>query len=169
MRYYRFAQLLDAGNLITMEKEFSFLDPGKLTDNDLELVLVKKIAADDKQGFFPAYEFAMRNTKTAEVMGYIHLRVGNNENTKYGGHIGYEVYEKFRGKHYAARSLKLLFPLAKKHGINPLWVTCNPENIPSRKTCELAGGQLVEIVDLPAYNDQFQRGDRRKCRYRFDL
>jgi predicted acetyltransferase len=35
----------------------------------------------------------MRNAKTAEVMGYIHLRIGNNENTKYGGHIGYGVDE----------------------------------------------------------------------------
>ena len=111
----------------------------------------------------------MRNTKTKEVVGRINLRIGNNENTKYGGHIGYEVNKKFRGNHYAARSLKLLFPLAKKHGINPLWITCDPENVPSQKTCELAGGKLIEIVDLPEHNDQYQRGERKKCRYRFDL
>ena len=152
-----------------MKKEFTFLNPGKLTDDDLELVLVKKIPADEKKGYFPAYEFEMKNAKTAEIMGHVHLRIGNNENTKYGGHIGYGVDEKFRGKHYAARSLKLLFSLAKKHDINPLWVTCNPENIPSRKTCELAGGKLVETVDLPKHNDQYLRGERKKCRYRFDL
>ena len=152
-----------------MNKAFSFLEPGKLTDNELELVLVKKIPADEKKGYVPSYEFEMRNAKTGEKIGDINLRVGNNENTKYGGHIGFEVDENFRGHRYAARSLKLLFPLAKKHGINPLWITCNPENTPSRKTCELAGGKLIEIVDLPKHNDQYQRGDRKKCRYRFDL
>lgn len=152
-----------------MKKEFIFLDPGNLTDKDLKLVLIEQVPADEKKGYFPAYKFEMRNAKTAEVMGNIVLRVGNNENTKYGGHIGYGVSEKFRGKHYAARSLKLLFSLAKKHGINPLWITCNPENIASRKTCELAGGKLIEIVDLPEHNDQYQRGERRKCRYKFDL
>lgn len=152
-----------------MKKEFTFFNPCKLTDDDLELVLVKKVPADEMKGYFPTYEFEMRNAKTAEIMGYIVLRVGDNENTKYGGHIGYRVDEKFRGKHYAARSLKLLFPLAKKHDMNPLWITCNPENISSRKTCELAGGKLIEIVDLPEHNDQHQRGERKKCRYRFDL
>jgi len=152
-----------------MKKEFTFLDPGKLIDDDLELVLIKKVPADEEKGYFPAYEFEMINVKTAEVMGRITLRIGNNENTKYGGHIGYGVDEEFRGKHYAARSLKLLFSLAKKHVINPLWITCNPENIPSRKTCELAGGKLVEIIDLPEHNNQYQRGERKKCRYKFDL
>ncbi|MFA6322037.1 MAG: GNAT family N-acetyltransferase [Candidatus Buchananbacteria bacterium] len=152
-----------------MKKEFTFLNPGQLTDDDLELVLVKKVPADEKNGFFPAYEFEMRNAKTGKKIGIINLRVGNNENTKYGGHVGYGVYKKYRGHHYASRSLRLLFSFAKKHGINPLWVTCNPENIPSRKTCELAGGKLVEIVDLPKHNDQYLRGERKKCRYRFDL
>jgi predicted acetyltransferase len=152
-----------------MNNEFAFLNPNKLTDNDLELVLIKKVPADEKKGYFPAYEFEMNNAKTAEVMGHIHLRIGNNENTKYGGHIGYEVIEKFRGNHYAARSLKLLFPLANQHGINPLWITCNPENVPSRKTCELAGGKLIEIVDIPEENEQYQKGERKKCRYRFDF
>lgn len=39
----------------------------------------------------------------------------------------------------------------------------------SRRTCEIAGGKLIEIVDLPKDNDQYLEGDRQKCRYRFDL
>ena len=111
----------------------------------------------------------MRTVKKSEKIGAISFRVGNNDNTKYGGHIGYDVIEKYRGNRHAARSCKLLFPLAKRHGIIPLWITCNPDNIASRKSCEMAGGKLVEIVDLPEENEQYQRGDRQKCRYRFDL
>lgn len=152
-----------------MKDEFTFLDPGKLIDNDLELVLTRKTPANKEKGYFPAYEFEIRNRKTGIKMGGIHLRIGYNENIKYGGNVGYGVDENYRGQRYAARSLKLLFPLAKKHGLKTLWITCNPENIPSRRTCEIAGGKLIEIVDLPKHNDQYQRGERKKCRYRFDI
>jgi tagatose 1,6-diphosphate aldolase len=152
-----------------VNRDFVFLDPGKLIDNELELVLAEKIPANNEKEYVPVYKFDMASVNTGEKMGQIILRVGNNENIKYGGHIGYSVDEKFRGHHYSARSIKLLFQLAKKHGINPLWITCDPENIASRRTCELASGQLMEIVDIPENNDQYQRGERKKCRYRFDL
>lgn len=152
-----------------MINDFKFLDPGLLIDENLEVTLVKKVPADPDKGYFPKYEFELKDRATGEIMGQISLRVGNNDNTKYGGHIGYEVEEKFRGRRLASRALRLLFPLALKHGLNPLWITCNPENIASRKTCELAGGELVEIVDLPEDNDQYKRGERKKCRYKFDL
>jgi predicted acetyltransferase len=50
-----------------------------------------------------------------------------------------------------------------------VWITCNPENVASRRTCELAGGQLIDIVDLPPETDMFKEGERQKCRYRFAL
>ena len=87
----------------------------------------------------------------------------------YGGHIGYDVSEEHRGKRYAARSCSLLLPLAKRHDLNPLWITSNPDNLPSRRTCEIIGARLIEIVDLPKETDLYQEGDRQKCRYRLDL
>lgn len=153
-----------------VEKEFTFLDPGKLVDNDLELILVEKVPLNpEKPDYVPAYKFEMRNAETGERMGTIDLRIGNNENIQYGGHSGYVVDGKFRGQQYAARSLKLLFPLAKKHGIDQFVITCNPENVASRKTAERAGGKLLEIVDLPEYNEQYKLGERQKCRFVFDL
>ena len=152
-----------------MPEEFAFLKPDKLIDDDLELVLIKGIPADPAKSYFPSYKFEMKNTKTGQKMGSIDLRIGYNENIKYGGNIGYGVDEKFRGNHYAARSVKLLFNLAKQHGLNSLIITCNPENTPSRKTCEYAGGKIIEIVDLPEHNDQYKRGERKKCIYKIDL
>jgi tagatose 1,6-diphosphate aldolase len=57
-------------------------------------------------------------------------------------------------------------PLAWRAGLVPLWITCNPDNWASRRSCELAGAELVEVVPLPSGNDMFERGDREKCRYR---
>ena len=42
-------------------------------------------------------------------------------------------------------------------------ITCNPDNLPSRRTLERLGGDLLEIVDLPPDNDMYQRGERQKC------
>lgn len=87
----------------------------------------------------------------------------------YGGHIAYCVAPEYCGHHYASRACRLLLPLAHLHGLDPLWITCNPDNFASRRTCELAGAQLVEIVDLPEDTDMYQEGERQKCRHRLDV
>lgn len=152
-------------------QNFKFYRPGKLIDRDLELILIETIAPEvNPIDFIPVYKFEMRQAQTAEKLGQFSFRVANTEDIiLYAGHFGYDVIERYRGQRYAARSCQLLFPLAIKHGINPIWITCNPDNLASRRTCEIAGGKLIEVVDLPADNDQYQDGDRQKCRYCFDL
>ncbi len=72
-----------------------------------------------------------------------------------------------RGHHYAARAVGLLLPLARKLGIDPLWITCDPENDASRRSLEIAGAKFVEIVDVPESCGIRKFGGKlRKCRYR---
>jgi tagatose 1,6-diphosphate aldolase len=112
----------------------------------------------------------MVNRETGSQMGTINLRVGNPERiVLYRGHIGYGVMPEYRGRHYSARSVKLLLNLAGRCGINPVWITCDPENMASRRNCELAGGEFIEIVDVPSDEEMYARGIRQKCRYRFAL
>lgn len=106
-----------------------------------------------------------------EMAGNVSLRLGQEDENlvRYLGHIGYGVYPPARGRHLAERATRLLFPLARAHGHRELWITANPENAPSRRTCERLGGELVDIVDLPAGHPLYERGERRKCRYRITL
>lgn len=98
--------------------------------------------------------------------GGLSLRVGREFELKmYLGHVGYHVFPPARGNHYAERSVRLMFPLARRHGMDEMWITVNPENVASRRTCERLGARLIETVDLPPDNLLYQRGDRRKCRY----
>ena len=53
--------------------------------------------------------------------------------------------------------------------LDPLWITCDPENIASRRTLELAGAKFVEIVDVPENCIIHRNGHPRKCRYRLSL
>lgn len=143
-----------------------------------------QIPGDDSNGRVPSYHYWMlvRRTEdpplppwgTAEppvkIAGRISLRIGHTQEIeRYFGHVGYNVYTPARGNHYAERSCRLLFPLARAHGLRDFWITCNPDNIPSRRTCERLGGELVEIVDVPFDNLLYQRGERQKCRYRIQL
>ena len=150
-------------------RRFVFADVGVLCDSDLTLAITQRAPLNFFNGHVPAYEFDMHLTGVREAVGRISLRVGNTpEVVLYLGHIGYGVDMPYRGRHLAARSCKLLLPLAKSHGLDPVWITCNPDNWASRRTCELAGGTLVETVDVPSDNSLFLRGETRKCRYRID-
>ena len=145
-------------------------DPGILTDGEISLVLRKTTPADPEKGFVPAYIFNITKTDTDEAAGEIALRVGyTGDLVWYAGHIGYGVHEPFRGNYYAAKACRLVLPLAAAHGMDVLWITCNPDNWASRKTCEFIGAELVGIVDLPEYTEMYKRGERRKCRYRVIL
>jgi tagatose 1,6-diphosphate aldolase len=104
------------------------------------------------------------------IAGSIAFRVAHTEDIERNlGHIGYNVHTFARGNHYAERACRLLQSLALRHGINPLWITCNPDNYASRRTCQRLGAALVEIVTLPPNHPLRQRGDHDKCRYRWDL
>jgi predicted acetyltransferase len=147
-----------------------FLDPGELIDGGLQLVLKETRPADPAKGYVPAYAFEMVLTGTGPAVGWINLRIGHTEHiVRYAGHIGYEVTPDHRGHRFAARACRLLLPLARKHGLNPLWITVTPENVASRRTCEILGAEFVEIVDIPPDNPMYAAGERRKCRYRVDL
>src|SRR5580698_6562757 len=141
------------------------LEPGLLRDRNLHLELVD--FSPHTIHHVPTYHFRMIDVKTEEEAGSINLRLGWDENLRlYAGHVGYGVFEAYRGRRYAARSVMLLKPLAKQHGFTEIWITCNPENTASRRSCELAGAEWVETVDLPETSQYYARGIRQKCRYR---
>lgn len=151
-------------------EKFRFLEPGELRDDVVILRLAETQPADPARNRVPCYVFHIISAETERRAGEIYLRIGNAEHIRqYGGHVGYDVRPKFRGNHFAARALRLLMPLARRHGLSELWITCNPDNVGSRRTCELAGAEMIEIVDLPPHVDMYHKGDRQKCRYRLDL
>jgi tagatose 1,6-diphosphate aldolase len=128
--------------------------------------------ADSSIGTVPTYHFWIHHCDSASfpIVGSISLRIGMGRNmVMFNGQVGYQVYPFARGHHYAERACRLLLPLAVRHGLDPLWITCNPDNFPSRRTCERLGANLVETVEVPPENPLYQRGEKAKCRYRMDL
>jgi tagatose 1,6-diphosphate aldolase len=143
-----------------------FDDVGVLRDRDLWLELRAREPENSARGWVPAYRFAMRLDGVDHAVGRLGLRIGSNQTIqKYAGHIGYEVSPAFRGSHLAERSCRLVIPLARRHGFREIWITCNPDNWPSRRTCERLGAELIDIVDVPRDSELYAPGNERKCRY----
>lgn len=153
-----------------MMDKFLFLNAGVLVDDDLELVLLAQYPGDTAKSRVPGYEFEMRGSQTGRVMGHIRFRVGDIDGVlKYGCHVGYDVNEEFRGHKYAARSLRLLLPLARAHGLRELWIGCDPTNVASRRTCEVAGASFRDVLDIPETHEMHKAGWSKACRYAIEL
>jgi predicted acetyltransferase len=133
--------------------------------------------ADGAPAKVSQYHFWMRvrpeltqSAPPVRIAGGIGFRAGTTKAIElYYGHFGYHVYPPARGRHYAERACRLLIPLARRHGMKVLWITCNPDNYASRRTCERLGGTLVSIVPVPESDPLYQRGEREKCRYRVEI
>lgn len=66
--------------------------------------------------------------------------------TEVGGHIGYCVRPSARRRGYATQMLVQSLPIAAGLGIEPALVTCDVDNLASRKVIEAAGGELAGFV-----------------------
>lgn len=144
--------------------------PQQLTGEGVLLQLERTSSPDPAKPWkLPAGHYAICD-KQGQKMGKCDLRIGHNQNVYYGGNIGYRVEEPYRGHRYAAKACRVLFRLAKELGMDYLIISCTPDNTPSRKTCEILGGELLEIAELPSDNDmRVDRGLTHVCVFRFAL
>ena len=137
---------------------FGFLnDFDILSDNAITLKISQKYKGDNELLPFYYYDIYVDET----VVGKISIRIGNNYHSYYNGHIGYEINKEHRGKNYAYKASKLVFQVAKAHGMSELILTCDESNIASYKTIEKLGAELIEIVKPPkdyfAYRENMEK------------
>jgi len=64
-----------------------------------------------------------------------------------GGHIGYVVRPSARRRGYATAALGRMLPVAAGRGIDPVLITCDDDNVASRRVIEANGGRLEDVRD----------------------
>lgn len=94
-----------------------------------------------ESGFVPGTTYLYM--KDDEIIGSINIRHCLNDFLiNEGGHIGYSVSPQYRRQGYATRMLKEALEICIYWEIWPVLVTCNEDNIGSRKTIEKCGGHF---------------------------
>lgn len=143
-----------------------------LIDGDLKLVLaeIKEVTPPDNH--LKAYYFNMVNSITNQKMGGINIKAGYTKNIElFRGNIGFVVNKEFQGHHYASRSCKILIPVIKLLSLNPIWLTCDIDNIASSKSIESIGAIYVGTETIPDDDENakyYPIGSRSKRRYKWE-
>lgn len=78
-----------------------------------------------------------------EVVGVVRVR---HQEVSTAGHIGYDISPCYRNKGYGTQILRLALIEAKKIGIKEVIVTCNIDNIASKKIIEKNNGKLLGTI-----------------------
>ena len=119
----------------------------------------KKKVPDDR---VPAIQYYAIRESDDKLIGLINLRLELNDYLlNFGGHIGYSVLPSEREKGYAKEMLSLVSDEARKEGLSKVLITCDENNISSRKTIEANGGVLEDVRYDPHDNEN-------TCRYWID-
>lgn len=137
----------------------------EFTDGVIDLAPIRLFPPEEEMGFGEVYDYIIAPHGQRREAGRISLRLGESPCVYYFGHIGYHVDPPWRGHHYAARACALLVPLIAASGKSSIVITTDPDNMPSRHTCERIGCILESIVPVPPLMQSRWELSPVKCRY----
>jgi predicted acetyltransferase len=91
-------------------------------------------------------------------IGRLSLRHELNENLmQIGGNIGYDMRPSMRRQGYGTLALRLGLVESRKIGLQRVLVTCDRDNIGSRRIIEANGGVLQDEITIPGVDGQVRR------------
>ncbi len=90
----------------------------------------------------PSFTFLAGDGK--QLVGIIDIRLQLTQAHYYSGHIGYSVRPDCRGRGIGTELLRLGLEKARKLGLGRVMLSCQENNLASRKIIEANGGRLSE-------------------------
>ena len=119
------------------------------SDGEITLTRIPVPRADAGLGFGTERVWRISLQGSRKEIGRISYRDGESRCVFYYGHIGYHIDPPWRGRHYAYRACRLIREEMLRSGKASVVITCDPDNLPSRKTCEKLGCLYEGTVDVP--------------------
>jgi predicted acetyltransferase len=152
--------------------KFVFKKYPLFTDGEIDVVVEHEYPAKKEKGlqWTPTYYFKVMIHEQDEKIGRISLTIGYTDFlVLYNGQMGFSIKNEFQGHHYAAKACMLVKQVAIDHHMDTIWIGTDPGNFPSRRTCEIIGCSLVEVIDVPPDSFLYKEGHHQTCRYRWIL
>ena len=135
------------------------------TDGVIDLYEANLFGPEEVQDFGEMHDFIITLHGKRREIGRCSARRGETEAMYYFGHIGYHIDPPWQGHHYALAACRLLVPLMRSWGLQSCVITCDPDNIPSRRTCEHLHAALERTVPVPLLVRSRWEISPVKCRY----
>lgn len=141
--------------------------PRQLRGDRLVLCYRRILPGDPSRGYLPAYHYRILIRSGTDV-GHINFRVGDEPHDRYvAGHIGFGIDPEFRGARLAYRACRTMQAwIARVSG--SVIVTCDPDNLASKRTIELLGARFLNERTVPPDDPAYAMGSRSKLRYLWD-
>ncbi|MGI6687240.1 MAG: GNAT family N-acetyltransferase [Christensenellales bacterium] len=137
----------------------------ELYGEDITLRLMEAGQRMPESGIESGFSFDICPRGRRRTAGYVSVRLGESPELYYLGHIGYRVYEGYRGRRYAEKAVRRLIPVLRGLGLYSLVITTDADNFPSRRTCERLGCALERIAPVPRRYQPVCMMSKAKCRY----
>ena len=142
-------------------------DGVNLVSGPVRLRFVDVAPGIESRGIVPSHRF--RVEVVGLDVGRLNVRARDTEHViLYAGHLGFAITEGHRGRGYARLACLAVIPFVAAIR-DEVVLTCDPDNTPSIRTIEALGAIFLDTRDVPPHDPQYDRGSRRKRRYRWVL
>ena len=129
------------------------LDNFSSIEDWLEELKKRSSEATVPEGLVPSSTYLGVREKDNYIVGMIDIRHYLNEYlTQIGGNIGYSVRKTERNKGYAKQMLKLALEKCKELKIKKILITCDEDNIASKKVILSANAKFEDIRNVDGEN-----------------
>ena len=117
--------------------------------HDFEKYLAELESKEERDGRVPDSVFFCLDTERNILVGAVNIRHYLNESLLFtGGHIGDGIRPSERRKGYATEMIALALDECRELGIDKVLMTCDKDNIGSRRSIEKNGGVFEnEVID----------------------
>lgn len=126
----------------------------------MSLILNKVLFPDDIFDV-PTVVYDVYDQAIDKIVGRIEYRHETGRDLTYYGNVGYLIYQKYRGQGYAYRACLALLEILDS-SIETVYITCNPDNIASKKTIEKLGASYIGLVDVAVDHELYKYGETQK-------
>ena len=137
----------------------------EFSDDQISLIRLPSPRPDPGLGFGSERIWRITLKGSRREIGQLSYRDGESPCVFYFGHIGYHIDPPWRGHHFALRACRLIREEMLRGGKSSVVITCDPDNTPSRKTCEHLGCLYEGTVRVPESIHEKYEISRIKCRY----